>query len=248
MIYLFIFIVGSIFGSFYTLVGERIPNKKSIIKPASHCPNCLKKLKWYELFPIFSYIFLRGKCRNCKSKIPVMYFLMELSCSFLFLISYIIFGFSFEFFTCLVISSLLVIIFVSDFKYNIILDSPLIISSILYIILEFIYKDFKTVVLSCCFGITMFTILFLIKLLGDLFFKKESLGGGDIKLGFVMGLILTPRVALIALIFASLLALVYALFTKAKKEQQIPYGPFLSVAFYISFIFKDIILNILNTF
>lgn len=246
MFYIVIFILGLVFGSFYTVVGERLPKKESIIKPASHCPHCLRKLSWYELIPVFSYIFLRGKCHHCGKKIPLMYLILELLCGILFLLSYIIFGISFEFFGLLIISSLLIIIWVSDFKYNIILDSPLIISVILYIILELIYKDIKTVILSICFGTTMFVILFLIKVLGDLIFKKESLGGGDIKLGFVMGLILTPRVSLIALIFASILALIYVFIAGIKKEKEIPYGPFLLVAFYVCFIFKDIILEILN--
>ena len=79
-------------------------------------------------------------------------------------------------------------------------------------------------------------------------FKKESLGGGDIKLGFVMGLILSPRVALIASIIASFIALIFVLINNIKKEAEIPFGPFLMIAFYITFIFKDQILYFLDNF
>ena len=233
-------------GSFFTVVGERLPDNKSIIKPASHCPNCLHKLKWYELIPVFSYLFLKGKCRNCQKKIPMLYPIMEILCGILYLINFIVYGFNFEFFSLILISSLLIIIFVSDLKYNIILDSPLIISSILFIILEFIYFDYKKVLLSICFGVTIFTILFLIKLLGDFLFKRESLGGGDIKLGFVMGLFLTPRVSLICLVVASILALIFVFINKYPKEKELAYGPFLMIAFYICFIFKDNILYFLD--
>ena len=164
MFYVLIFIFGLVFGSFFTVVGERLPDNKSIIKPASHCPNCLKKLKWYELIPLISFIFLKGKCRNCQEKIPVLYPIMELLCGLLYLLSFIIFGISFEFFCLILISSLLIIIFVSDIKYNIILDSPLVISAILFIVLEFIYFDYKQVLISICYGFTIFTVLFLIKL------------------------------------------------------------------------------------
>lgn len=248
MYYLFIFILGLVLGSFYTVVGERLPREESIIKPASHCPNCLIKLKWYQLFPVFSYIFLKGKCSNCHKRIPIYYPIMELLCGILFLVSYIIFGFSFNFYVSLIIVSILIIIFISDFKYNIILDSPLIIGSILFIILNFLFNGFNEMVKSMCFGVTIFVVLFLIKLLGDIMFKKESLGGGDIKLGFVMGLILSPRVALIALIIASFIALIFVLINNIKKEAEIPFGPFLMIAFYITFIFKDQILYFLDNF
>ena len=109
-----IIILGLVLGSFYNVVGLRIPNGESIIKPGSHCPKCNHKLSWYENIPVLSYIFLGGKCKNCKQKISIIYPIIEILTSFLFYISYKIFGLSEEFFISLVISSLVVIIFVSD--------------------------------------------------------------------------------------------------------------------------------------
>ena len=63
------FIIGLVFGSFYNVLGTRIPNGESIIKPRSHCEKCGHILKWYELIPLFSFIFLKGKCRKCKTKL-----------------------------------------------------------------------------------------------------------------------------------------------------------------------------------
>ena len=134
-----IIILGLVLGSFYNVVGLRIPNGESIIKPGSHCPKCNHKLSWYENIPVLSYIFLGGKCKNCKQKISIIYPIIEILTSFLFYISYKIFGLSEEFFISLVISSLVVIIFVSDSKYMIISDSPLIVSTILILIIKFMY-------------------------------------------------------------------------------------------------------------
>ena len=116
------FIFGLVLGSFYTVVGERMPEGKSIITPPSHCPNCGHVLKFYELIPVFSFIFLRGKCSKCKSKIPVLSTLIELLTGILFLISFLVFGISIKFFIALVFISMLMIIIVSDIRYMLIDD------------------------------------------------------------------------------------------------------------------------------
>ncbi len=249
MIYLLIFIFGLVLGSFYMVVGSRLPLKKSIAKPRSHCEICNHYLQWYELIPVFSYLWQKGRCRKCHNKISVYYPLCELLCGALFLISFIIFGFSFKFLTSLIIISLLIIVFVSDFKYFIILDSPILIATILYLILEFIFLDIKTTLLSICTGVTMFVIMILIMLLGNLLFKRESLGGGDIKLSFFIGIVLVPKLSLIALIFASVFALLYAcIFMQIKKESEIPYGPFLMLGFYLVYVLSPYLLMLLDSF
>ena len=83
------FIYGIVFGSFLQVVGERLPKKESLIKPKySYCPNCKHRLNWYELIPIFSYIFQKGKCIHCKENIPIMYPFIELFTGLLFSVSY----------------------------------------------------------------------------------------------------------------------------------------------------------------
>lgn len=92
-IYLILFfITGLLFGSFYNVVGLRLPKKESIIYPSSHCPKCNHKLSWYELIPVLSYIFLKGKCKNCKEKISIMYPVVELISGILFALSIIPLG------------------------------------------------------------------------------------------------------------------------------------------------------------
>ena len=101
-----LFIIGLFMGSFYNVVGYRLPNKMSLIKPNSHCTNCKKELKWYHLIPVFSYLFLGGKCAYCKSKIGIIHPLVELITGILFAISYYSFGFTWSFGIALIISSL----------------------------------------------------------------------------------------------------------------------------------------------
>jgi len=135
MLYL-IFVIGVIFGSFYNVVGMRLPNNESLIKPGSHCPNCGHMLKWYENIPLLSYIFLGGACKKCKKAISSTYFLMELLSGALFALCYKVFGININFFLSLIICSLVIIIFVSDSKYMIINDSPLVVGSILIFLIK----------------------------------------------------------------------------------------------------------------
>ena len=135
-----IFIIGLIFGSFYNVVGLRLPKNESIIFPGSHCFKCNHKLSWYENIPVISFIFLKGKCKSCHQKISLMYPVMELLTGILFLFSYIIFGFSENFIISIIISSLVIIIIVSDSKYMIISDGPLIVSGLLIIITKLIFE------------------------------------------------------------------------------------------------------------
>ena len=117
-----VFIYGLLFGSFFNVVGYRLPNGLSIIKPGSFCPKCNHSLKWYELIPVFSFIIQKGKCRKCGCRISLFYPLIELLTGILFLISYLVFGFSIEFILSILISSFLVIVIVSDFSYLVIPD------------------------------------------------------------------------------------------------------------------------------
>lgn len=247
IIYLYLFIAGLVLGSFYTVVGLRGPLNKSIIKPRSHCENCNHQLSWYELIPVLSYIIQKGKCRSCNQKISIIYPLIELLCGFLFCLSYYIYGFAYQTLIMLVLSSLLIIIFVSDFKYYIILDSPLIISSALIFLIKLIFSGYRQALISLLCGLTMFLVMYLIKLLGDKIFQRESLGGGDIKLSFVIGLTLNIRLAFISIVLASFIALPYALYLMKKDgNKEMPFGPFLVSGLLVTFLLSNYIINFLN--
>ena len=106
-----IFIFGLVLGSFYNVVGYRLPNNMSIAFPASHCTNCNHKLKWYELIPVISYIFLRGRCTKCKERISIFYPFFELLTGILFLISYLIFGIYIKLVISLIFVSILIFLY-----------------------------------------------------------------------------------------------------------------------------------------
>lgn len=248
MIAVYIFIMGLLFGSFYNVVGMRLPNNKSIIFPGSHCEKCNHKLSWYENIPLASYILLGGKCKKCHTKISIWYPAIELFTGMLFLISYYTFGLTPEFTIAIIISSLVSIIFVSDINYYIILDSPLIIGSILIIIIKLLTTTLTSTLLSIGSGVLIFAIMYSIMLLGNLIFKKESLGGGDIKLSFVAGLVLGPKLGILYIIFGAFLAFPYAIYiTIRNKENMLPFGPFLISSLLIIYLDYNFFLNFINT-
>jgi len=251
MIEICVFMFGLVMGSFYNVVGLRIPSGESIIKPGSHCPKCNHSLKWYENIPIISYLFLGGKCKECNCKISVMYPLIEFLSGVLFLISYLIFDFSDTFLISIVLSSLVVIIFVTDTKYMIILDSPLIISSILIFIIKLIFNGYMEALKSLGSGLLIFGIMYLLMLFGNSIFKKESLGGGDIKLSFVAGMALGPVLGCFYIVLAAFLAFPYAIYITIKnKDSMLPFGPFLAISMLLIYFnvsaFNDFIRIILN--
>lgn len=248
MIAVYIFIMGLLFGSFYNVVGMRLPNNKSIIFPGSHCEKCNHKLSLYENIPLASYILLGGKCKNCHTKISIWYPAIELFTGMLFLISYYTFGLTPEFAIAIIISSLVSIIFVSDINYYIILDSPLIIGSILIIIIKLLTTTLTSTLLSIGSGVLIFAIMYSIMLLGNLIFKKESLGGGDIKLSFVAGLVLGPKLGILYIIFGAFLAFPYAIYvTIRNKDNMLPFGPFLISSLLIIYLDYEFFLTFINT-
>jgi len=246
MLYL-IFIIGVIFGSFYTVVGTRLPKEESIIKPGSHCDNCGHILKWYENIPIVSFIFLGGHCSKCKKEIPFIYLLMELLTGALFALCYKVFGININFFISVIISSLVIIIFVSDSKYMIINDSPLLVASILVFILKWVDSGIISALISIFNGLVIFGVAYLLQIFGYIAFKQEALGGGDIKLSFVAGLILGIKYGILYIVLASFLAFPYALYITIKnKENMLPFGPFLVASLLIVFLNMNYFEKIIN--
>ncbi len=226
------FIFGLFFGSFFTVVGLRLPKGEDFIFNRSTCDNCHHKLSLLDMIPILSYIFLRGKCRYCNSKIDDLSTHMELITGILFALSYYVFGFSYELLIILGLISMLIILSVSDITYLIIPDEVLIFFSGYFLIVIAITNDVMTALFSILSGIALFSVMYGIMLLGNFLFKKETLGGGDIKLMFVFGLIIHPLVGLIGIFLGSILALPISLLLLYKNNQRlVPFGPFLLISF-----------------
>lgn len=244
-----LFIIGTIFGSFYNVVGYRIPKGESILYPSSHCTKCNNKLKYYELIPVLSFLFLGGKCKNCKTKISFFYPIFELLTGIAFSISYVIFGWSLECLYSIIFLSMLIIIIISDYQTMIIPDSILIFFSLILAFIKFFISGIEVVGISFLHALAAFIFMLLLKLLGDFLFKKESMGGGDIKLLAVFGFILGFPLSIVSVFFSAFIALPISLIMlKFTKNHEIPFGPFLSIAAALIFLSKIDISFIINLF
>lgn len=243
------FILGSVLGSFYNVVGYRIPKGESIVFPSSHCTNCGHKLKAYELIPIFSFLLLGGKCSKCKKKISWFYTIFEMLTGILFLLCYIVFKSNiFDLVISLTFVSMIVIIFVSDYHYLIIPDSVLIIFSILLLIELCLKNGITNIYLPILNGILSFVCMYVIKLIGDFLFKKESMGGGDIKLLFVIGMVLGFPEALFSIFIGSLVGLPIAFIILMKnKDHVIPFGPLLGIGAIVMLLTQFNVVNFINS-
>lgn len=243
------FIFGAILGSFYNVVGYRLPKGESIVFPSSHCTNCGHKLKPYELVPIFSFLFLKGKCSSCKQKISWFYTIFEILTGLLFVLCYLVFKDSIiDLIISLTFVSMIVIIFVSDFHYLIIPDSVLLIFSAMLLIELVIKNGIGNIYLPIINGVLSFLAMYIIKLLGDFIFKKESMGGGDIKLLFVIGLVLGLPQALFSIFVGSLVGLPIAfIILLKKKDHVIPFGPLLGIGALIVMLTQFNVIEFFNS-
>lgn len=236
-------------GSFYHVVATRLSLDESIIYPGSHCPKCNHKLKWYENIPIISYIMLKGKCSSCHSKIPISYIIVEIVTGILFAVCLHSFKLSFDLVIALIFVSSLIIVIVSDIEYMIILDEVLIFSSLLIIVLYIVFLGFEQAAYHIYAGVGAFVTMYAIKILGDKTFKKESLGGGDIKLMFLFGLVIGYPLSICTIFLATFIAFPIALIILfSDKENIIPFGPFLSMASILILVSKLDIMDILTFF
>lgn len=226
-------------GSFYTVVGLRLPKDEDFFLSRSRCDECRHELSPIEMIPILSYIFLRGKCRWCKTKISSLSTYIEFFTGLLFAVSYYSYGLSWNLLIALGIVSLLIIVIVSDLTYLIIPDQILIFFSIYFIIVQLINIGFINTIYHIAVGIFLFAVMYLIMLLGNRTFKKESMGGGDVKMMFIFGLILDPLLGTLTIFLGSLFALPMSLYLYlSKKEKVIPFGPFLLLAFAFMYFTK----------
>lgn len=248
-IYTMIFIFGAVMGSFLDVLAVRLSNNESILWPSSHCHNCQHKLRWYELIPVISYIIQKGKTRCCKTKLPISYLIIEVVTGVLYMVAYHSFGFSYELIISLIFISSLIVIIVSDIEYMIILDEIIAISCILIIILELIFFGLEYTVYKIIAGILSFITMYVVKLIGDKLFKKESMGGGDIKLMFLFGIVIGYSLSICDIFLATFIAFPVAIYILiGRKDTIIPFGPFLAMAAILIHISKVDINSIINFF
>ena len=228
--FILFFVLGCILGGFYSALGNRLGSADYHFLPY-RCNVCGEKLSILESIPLLSYLFLKGKCRHCHKKIDIMEPLMEFFTGILFTVSYYSFGFSYELLIALGIISLLIIVTVSDLNYLIIPDEVLVFFVLYFIIVQFLAGGIINAFTHILTGAFLFVLMFLIMWFGSKALKKESLGGGDVKMMFLFGLVLDPLLGAISIFLGSVFALPMSLFLLYKNhEKVIPFGPFLLLA------------------
>lgn len=232
-----LFIYGLVFGSFFNVVGLRVPKGESIVRPPSHCTVCDRNLTVKDLVPVFSYVFLKGKCRGCGTKIHWVYPVMELATGLLFAFAYYQLGFTLELVVALLFISLLVIITVSDIAYMLIPDKILLFFLIPLIVLR-VFEPLSPWWDSIVGAVVGFGVLFLIAIV-----SKGGMGGGDIKLFFVIGIVLGWVPTLLTLFLASIIGTVIGVIslrrTKQGRKTPIPFGPSIAIAAIIAYFYGE---------
>jgi len=240
-----IFILGLIVGSFSNVCIYRIPRNESIIYPASHCPKCRSNISPKDNIPLLSYILLKGRCRNCKNKISIQYPIVELLTGLIYLIIYLIYGLSIQSLIYIILSSALIIITFIDLNEQIIPDEISLPGIVIGFIISFFvpYISFINSALGLLAG---GGIILIIALGGSAIFKKDAMGGGDVKLAAMIGAFLGWRYIIISLFlgfFIGALAGIFLIISKIKsREDIVPFGPFIVLGSFITLLWgKNII-------
>ncbi|RTR27320.1 prepilin peptidase [Robertmurraya yapensis] len=235
--YILPFLYGLFLGSFFNVVGLRVPEKKSIVTPRSACPNCHHTLTALELIPVLSYIIQGGKCRQCQSRISPIYPIMELVTGMLFALAPFVLGWSLELIVAWTMISLLVIIFVSDITYMLIPDKILIVFAGIFLLERFIVPltPWWDSLLGAVIGFTLLLVIAIV--------SKGGMGGGDIKLFALIGFVLGTKTMLLsfflATLFGGIVGGIALLFKLIERKKPIPFGPFIALGTLVAYFFYE---------
>ena len=248
--WVFIFVLGAVIGSFLNVCIYRIPRDDiSIHSPRrSFCPECSEPISAYDNIPILSYLLLGGKCRHCRARVSVIYPLVELSTALLFLLMYYRFGVTLEGLLALVFITLLIPISVIDARHyiipNVLILTGLILGLVIVCGIAYQRADVWYLLTRLIGAMAGGMVLWLIAVVGGAILRKKAMGGGDIKLMALNGLFLGawPEQAMVIAFSALSGAIVgTALIVSGVKSRQspIPYGPFLSGAAVLVLLWGD---------
>ncbi len=257
--YLILFMLGLVFGSFVSAISWRIPRGISFVKGRSVCPNCRKEIRWYDNIPLFSFVILGGKCRNCKSKISLRYPVIELAAGIGF-VALLYFPPTFKGLTLqgvysvgatatlafyLVIFLILLTIFVIDLEQQIIPDSLVFFGTGL-VVLFLLFTNSSLLFPVLLSGFLASSFLLLIHLIT----KGKGMGLGDVKFailgGAIVGLKLMPVWLLLSFLTGAVVGIILIVFKRAKMKTKIAFGPFLIIAIGLTLIFGDNIMKLLG--
>ena len=250
---IFIFIIGSLIGSFLNVCIYRLPRQESIVFPSSHCVNCNHAIYWYDNIPFLSYLVLGGKCRFCARSISSRYFIVEFLTAALLLIFYVFFGITTKFFIMSLVTGALIVSTFIDFEHQLIPDVITITGIFVGLLASFLFpsilgevKPLGAILNSLIGVIVGGGSIYLIGVLGKLAFKKEAMGGGDVKLMAMIGAFVGWKLVLLIFFLAPFFGTVAGVIIKIKEKKDIiPYGPYISIATIIVILWGERILNYL---
>lgn len=245
--YILLFLAGTIFGSFLNSCILRSAQWVPIWKGRSCCVICNKSLGAKDLVPVISFILLKGNCRYCKTNISIQYPIVEIFCGFLFvwLAKYYnlsIFEISTQYIRDIIILLLLVFIFIYDLKYMQILNRVTTIPAVILFFFswKFGWLDWQGMLIAVFVACGFFLFQYIIS-------KGSWIGGGDIRMGLFMGVILGwPNIILglfLSYIIGAILSIILILLRKRNRRSQIPFGIYLSIGTYIALFWGEKIIN-----
>ena len=232
-----VFIFGAMIGSFLNVVIYRIPKGESIVFPASKCQSCQNSLKWWHNIPIFSWLFLRGKCYFCKEKISAQYPIVELLTGVIFVALYFKLGLVWYLpFIAASFAALFALVMI-DFKYMAVPDNV----NFAALIFALVQPEFLMALLYASIAAGG---LYLIGLLSSLLARKQAMGGADVIVAGTMGALLGFPNFFVALFLSALLAMIPALIW---REKGVPFVPFLALATFIVYLYDTQATQLLET-
>ena len=244
---IFVFILGLLIGSFLNVCIYRIPVNQSITFPSSHCTNCGTRLKPMDLIPVLSYLHYKGKCRYCGEKISSQYPLVEILNGLIYILIFIILGYSLNFIFYCILSSLLIVIGIIDYKHTIIPNGLVIFGLITGLVYRFILPLFlKTEILwfDSIFGLLIGGGFFLLVAI----VSKGNMGGGDIKLMGMLGLFLGIKKIIMATFLSFIIGAIFTfpllLLKKKGKKDMVPFGPFIALSALITMLYYHELLDL----
>ena len=240
-LYIIIFIIGLIFGSFLNVLIYRLPLEISLFKPlGSTCTHCKHRIKWHENIPVLSYLILKGKCSNCSKPISIVYPFVELTTALVTLLLYMNYWLNWELIVTIALFYTLIVLSFIDLKYKAVPDYLLIIA----VILTIIVGDLMNVLIFAGgFALLELVLTFYIQNVKAKITKNKdletqsALGEGDIPIAGVIGGLLGLHLGISAIFLATLLGLSLSIYNLlSKKEIETPFIPFLSLGLFITFI------------
>ena len=230
-----IFLFGICIGSFLNVCIYRIPLKQDIVKLSSHCMSCGKKLKWYELIPVFSFLIQGGKCRDCKTKLSVQYPAIELLNGLLYVLIFAMYGMSAQSVIYSLAASVLIVISVIDFRtYEIPLGCNICIFILGIIQVYFDLPHMSQYVIGF-FAVSL--VLYMLWLIS----KGRAIGGGDIKFLAAAGLLLGWQRIILAFVLGCIIgSVIHLIRMKVQNaDRTLAFGPYLSMGVLISALYGE---------